>query len=76
MAVGHRGFKPNYKVNIDMRAWDIAKAGAAITLKIRDRHGKLGTIEIGQGSLRWKGAYGQRWKRIPWTRLADMLDGR
>lgn len=56
-----------------MQAWDIAKAGAAITLKVRHRGGHLGTIEIGQGSLRWKPRYG-RLKRIPWSRLADILN--
>jgi hypothetical protein len=57
-----------------MRAWDIAKAGAAITLNVRDRTGHLGTVEIGQGSIRWKASYAQRFKRIPWSRFADALD--
>ena len=63
-----------YKVNIQMRAWDIAKAGAGITLKVRDRSRLLGTIEIGQGSLRWKPSYAHEFKRIPWRRLADALN--
>ena len=73
MATRSRGPKPQYKVNVEMQAWDIAKAGAAITLKVRDRSGHLGTVEIGQGSLRWKPPYG-RFKRIPWSRLADILN--
>jgi hypothetical protein len=57
------------------RPSDIAKAGAAITLKVRDRKGHLGTIEIGQGSLRWKPVHGKSgFKRIPWWRVADALD--
>jgi hypothetical protein len=69
-----RGSNPKYKVNVSMRAWDIAKAGAAMTLNVRDRSGHLGTMEIGQGSLRWKAPYSQTFKRIPWARLADALN--
>ncbi len=74
MAARKRGPKPRYKVNIAMQAWDIAKAGAAITLKVRDRKGHVGTIEVGQGSLRWKAPYSQKFKRIHWSRLADALN--
>ena len=31
-----------YAVNISMKAWDIAKAGAAVKLKVRDRSGLEG----------------------------------
>jgi hypothetical protein len=73
MASRRRSPNQRYKVNVAMQAWDIAKAGAAITLKVRHRGGHLGTIEIGQGSLRWKPPYG-RFKRIPWSRVADILN--
>jgi hypothetical protein len=74
MAAARKHLKPQYKVNVAMQAWDLAKAGAAITLNVRDRSGHLGTIEIGQGSLRWKPAHGRGgFKRIPWARLADAL---
>lgn len=66
--------KPQYKVHVEMQAWDIAKTGAAITLKVRDRSGHVGTIEIGQGSLRWKAPYSQKFKRVRWSKLADALN--
>jgi hypothetical protein len=60
---------------VSLQAWDIAKAGAAATLKVRDRNGLLGTIEIGQGTFGWKSAHGKKgFKRIPWSRLAEKLD--
>jgi hypothetical protein len=71
---GRRRSKPRYKVNVAMRAWDIAKAGAAITLKVRGRSGHIGTLEIGQGSIRWKAPYTQSFKRIPWVKFAEALD--
>jgi hypothetical protein len=67
--------KPRYAVNISMKAWDIAKAGAAVRLRVRNRDGLLGTIEIGQGTFGWKSARGKSgFKRIAWSNLADILD--
>jgi hypothetical protein len=64
---------PRYAVNISLKAWDIAKAGAAVTFKVRDRDGLLGTIEIGQGTFGWKNARGKKGnKRIAWSKLADI----
>jgi hypothetical protein len=64
-----------YAVNISVQAFDIAKAGAAVKLKIRDRDELLGTIEIGQGTFGWMGAHGKKgFNRISWRRLAELLD--
>ena len=51
MATKRRKTAPRYAVNISLKAWDIAKAGAAVTFKVRDRDGLLGTMEIGQGTF-------------------------
>jgi hypothetical protein len=68
---------PRYEVNVSLKAWDIAKAGAGVTLKIFDQDALLGTIEIGQGTIGWKRASGKKgFKRIPWQQFADLLDGR
>lgn len=74
--VARRKRKPQqvYKVNMEMQAWDLAKAGAALTIRVRARSGLLGTIEIGQGSFRWTTARAHSPKRIPWKRLAEKLD--
>jgi hypothetical protein len=47
-----------YAVNISGKACDIAKAGAALKVKTRDRDELLGTIEIGQGTFGWMSARG------------------
>jgi hypothetical protein len=75
MARAHVKLEPRYAVDISMQAWDIAKAGAAIKLKVRDRDGLLGTIEIGQGTFGWKSARGKKgFKRVSWRRLAYKLE--
>jgi len=64
-----------YEVNMEFQAWDLAKAGSALTIEVREHQELLGTIEIGQGSFRWKAAHGKLgFKRIPWRSLAKGLD--
>jgi len=75
MVTRRRKTAPRYAVNISLKAWDIAKAGAAVTFKVRDRDGLLGTIEIGHGTCGWMNASGKKgFKRIAWSKLADILD--
>ena len=66
--------KPQHKVNVSMKAWDIAKAGAAITLRVSNRNGHVGTIEIGRAAfvgerhtLRVSSASHGRSSRTRWT---------
>jgi uncharacterized membrane protein len=75
MAKRLRTVEPRYAVNVSMQAWDIAKAGAAMSLKVRGREGLLGTIEIGQGTFGWKSARGKSgFRRFQWKELANILD--
>ena len=60
MAMKHKKVALRYAVNISMKAWDIAKAGAAVRLKVRDRDGLIGSIEIGQGTFGWRSARGKK----------------
>jgi hypothetical protein len=74
MAKKKRKIVLRHTVDISLHASDLAKVGAAVTFRVHSRDGLLGTVEIGQGSFRWKGAKKQSFKRIPWTRLAADLD--
>ena len=62
-----------FKVDLDLRAQDIAKAGAAVEFKVRSSKEMLGTIQIGQGAFRWKGPYGQKFTRLNWNRFFEKL---
>jgi len=67
--------KPRYKVNMSVQAYDLAKAGSAMTIKVQERGRLLGTIEIGQGSFRWMPAHGKLGlRRIPWKTLYHALN--
>jgi hypothetical protein len=62
-----------YQVDVELKVADIAKAGSALKVKVHGKSGIEYTIEIGQGSLRWKLANEKRFKKIPWDKLATKL---
>jgi hypothetical protein len=69
--------KARYSVDMTVKAWDLAKAGSAIEIAIRDRDVLLGTIQIGQGGFRWHPAHGKKgFRRIRWSKLAEDLNDR
>ena len=45
-----------YKVNVEMKALDLAKVGSGIQLVIFDGSERLGAVEIGHGSFYWRAA--------------------
>jgi len=52
----------------------LSKAGTSLTLQIYARKEKIGEIELGRGSLFWRGGKRHSRKRIGWTRFAEMMD--
>ena len=53
---------------------DLTKAGSSIRLDIHAAGEKIGTVEIGFGSLRWYGRFKQKPTIIPWSRLAEWME--
>ena len=75
MARKHPKLAPRYEVDVSLKAWDIAKAGAALRLIVRDRDSLIGTIEIGQGTFGWRSASAKKgFRRISWQRFADVME--
>jgi len=72
--------RPRYTVNVAIKAYDLSKAGTAVTLTIReDAHAEpalLGTVEIGQGTFGWRSVNSKRFKRIDWRTFARWLSER
>jgi hypothetical protein len=53
---------------------DLTKAGSSIRLEIHAAGEKIGTVEIGFGSLRWYGRFKKQPTKIPWSKLADWME--
>jgi hypothetical protein len=53
----------------------LSKAGSSLTLQIFAHQEKIGEIELGRGSLFWRGGKRKTRKKIDWTRFAEMMDG-
>jgi len=63
-----------HTVDVSMQAFNLSKAGTAITLEIYDNDQKLGEIEIGKGSFGWKSANQQDFIRKNWTSFYKFLE--
>ncbi len=66
---------PEHRVAAKIRDLEISKAGSAIELKLYADDEVLGTIQIGQGSFGWKGKKKKTFKKIGWTKFADLMNG-
>ena len=64
----------NYSVKANLEVRKFGKVGSSLTLIIRSQGGKLGELEVGQGSVRWAGKGRHTPKRINWTRFAKHMD--
>jgi hypothetical protein len=53
---------------------DLTKAGTSISLEVYASKEKIGTVEIGRGSIRWYGRFKQKAKPISWSSFADWLE--
>ena len=63
-----------HEVKADLANFELAKARSSLTLQIYANKEKIGTLEVGRGSLYWQGGKRQRSERLDWSRFADMMD--
>jgi hypothetical protein len=63
-----------YQVKVEMKALDLSKLGSGLLIVINDGSERLGTLEIGHGSLFWRSARKRNGRPIRWPAFADMLD--
>ena len=63
-----------HSVKASFRVMELSKAGSSIELEIYASKEKIGTLEIGRGSLFWYGRSRHKSKRIGWSRFAEMMD--
>jgi hypothetical protein len=63
-----------HQVTASLSNFSLAKAKSALTLTVSARGRKVGVIEIGRGSLYWKGTGKHRRQRVSWPRFAKMMN--
>jgi hypothetical protein len=63
-----------HAVRARLSVQELTKAGTSLNLEISARGEKIGELEIGRGSLYWKGGKRQTRKRLPWSRFAELMD--
>lgn len=63
-----------HAVRANLSVQELTKAGTSLFLEISARGEKIGELEIGRGSLYWKGGKRQIRKRLPWSRFAELMD--
>lgn len=68
--------RPKHAVDLSLQARDISKLGAAVTFRVRSRGEMLGTIEIGQGGLRWSPRSGKYFRLMRWPQFFERLEKR
>lgn len=52
----------------------LSKTGTSLFIEILAHAEKIGELEIGRGSLYWKGGKRQIRKRLRWPRFAELMD--
>lgn len=63
-----------HRVLAELTNVELVKAKSALKLEVFASRQKLGELEVGRGSIYWRGASRQTRKRIDWTRFAEMMD--
>lgn len=64
-----------HAVDLVLQARDISKLGAAVKFRVRSRGEIVGTIEVGQGGLRWSPRNGKYFRRMRWERFFERIEG-
>jgi hypothetical protein len=63
-----------HSVKASLQVPGLSKAGSSLKLLIYAHQEQIGEIQLGRGSLFWRGANRKTRKQISWTRFAEMMD--
>lgn len=66
--------KRKHEVRAELTNVELVRAKSALRLEVFASREKLGELEVGRGSIYWRGANRQTKKRIDWSRFAAMMD--
>ena len=63
-----------HEVRAKLSVLELTKTGTSLDLEIYAAGEKIGTLQIGRGSLRWRGGKRQTTKRLDWSSFAQHMD--
>ena len=63
-----------HRVLAELTNVELVKAKSALKLEIFASREKLAELEVGRGSIYWRGANRVTRKRINWSKFAEMMD--
>jgi hypothetical protein len=63
-----------HSIEAEIKNIDLTKAGTSLSLEVFSGQEKVGSLEIGRGSMRWWGKNKKVPKRLSWTQFAARMD--
>lgn len=63
-----------HEVRATLSVQELTRRGTSLDLDIYADGEKLGSLQIGRGSLKWWGRKWVRGKRLSWSRFAEHMD--
>ena len=63
-----------HQVRATLSVVELTKAGTSLELQVFANREKIGSLEIGRGSITWRGGKGQKEKRLSWSEFAQHMD--
>ena len=63
-----------HQVRATLSVVELTKAGTSLELQVFANREKIGSLEIGRGSITWRGGKRQKEKRLSWSEFAAHMD--
>jgi hypothetical protein len=63
-----------HEVIAELSNVELVRAKSSLRLAVYAKKEKIGELEIGHGSLFWRGQKRKRSKRLNWSKFAEMMD--
>jgi len=73
--VRRRSVRPRkHAVYANLNVPELTKAGSSLELYVYAEGEKLGELELGRGGVYWRGGKRHTWKRLSWSRFAEVMN--
>ena len=69
-----RRVERKHRARLSLNVVELTKAGTSLELEVFADAEKIGSLEIGRGSICWRGGKRQKAKRLSWSEFAQHMD--